>query len=405
MKKIVWVFLLALIFRLAITFVWHQMGRGDTLTTSDGTLFYEIAKNLVNGEGFHAYGGPVTRRPPMYPFFLTLFLNFPFPLAAQVAQALLGALSCLILYGIGKELFNDKVGWIAGLLSAVDYLSIRQVLSILTEVLFTFFLLCFFYCIIRFYKSGKKGWILGAGILAGVTLLTKDVLLFYFPLVGLCFLLGEESLRVRLSTSVLFLTVFLATIAPWVIRNVLLLQKPVLITVSSGHTFYLGNGPQTLGGTTGEEWELGKKTDYPKTSDFPPLYTVEADRYLFKKTFNHIVAHPGRFFELVGIKIINMWRPYESRSPLLSKIFTTVTYIPVFILGAVGVGKTIHQWEKLLPIFVFFVYMFGIHAVTLASIRYRFPVMPLLMVFAAYSLSAVFETLRRKFVVYHPCEV
>jgi hypothetical protein len=74
-------------------------------------------------------------RPPLYPLFLgsTYALFGASPLGPLVVQALLGAASCLLAFGIARELFEDRrVAWLAGAARPADWL--RLIGSKLVEV-------------------------------------------------------------------------------------------------------------------------------------------------------------------------------------------------------------------------------------------------------------------------------
>jgi hypothetical protein len=88
----------------------------------------------------------------------------------------------------------------------------------------------------------------------------------------------------------------------------------------------------------------------------------------------------------MGIKIVNMWRPYQADSPPWAKWLTAFCYLPVAIFGLAGLIWSVGRWREFFPVIVFIAYMFLVHAVTLGNIRYRYSVMPFLMIFSAYAL-------------------
>ena len=227
---------------------------------------------------------------------------------------------------------------------------------------------------------------MAAGLVAGLSLLTKDVMLFYFPFVVFWFFLWKETWKARFFRAGVFLIGFLAAVGPWMIRNSLMTGHLVFIMVSAGHTFYFGNNADFSGGRTGGDLEFGRDSVYPQAPDQPPLYTVEADRYLFRKAVRFIWSHPRRVVGLMGLKILNMWRPYQTDSPLFAQWAAALTYLPVLGLGLFGMFQNRNRWMELFPVFSLVAYFFCIHIILIAVIRYRYPVMPFFMVFAAASL-------------------
>ncbi len=390
MKKWVILFFFALVLRLGFVLLWHNQGM-DTHISDDGTEYYAIGKNIFKGKGFEVAGESPGRRPPLYSVFIAALLKFPFPTAVYLAQAFIGATACLLLGALGKEMFNEQVGFFAALMLSIDYMSVRQIVTVLAEGLFVFFLLGSFFCFFLAVRQKKDIWFVASGALMGLGLLTKDVLVFFLPLFLLGVFFWGKEWKAGLRKAILLGGSVLIVIAPWVTKNILLFKRPVLITVSSGHTFYLGNNPKAMeGGATGGDWTLGRESYLP--DDMPRLYTIEADRYLMKKGLEFVHEHPHRFFELMGLKIINMWRPYQTDSPSLSKWATVFTYVPVLMFGVVGLFLNLKQWHKFFPVFTVIGYVFLLYAVMIAQIRYRYQIMPFFMIFAAH---AFFE-LRKK---------
>lgn len=398
MRRLAVIFIFALAIRLAFIWIWYQSGKGDHLS-SDGTGYYALAENLSKGIGFQLEGIRTTRRPPLYPVFIASLLPWgSFPLNVYLAQALIGALSCLVLFEVGELLFGQRAGLIASAWMAIDYVSVRQTVSVMAETLFVFFLILSFYCLIRSEKERKNRWLIGAGILSGASLLTRDVQIFYYPFLMLWFLLWKESWKSRIYRVSAFVIPLLLVIGPWILRNSLIHKRPVLITTAAASTFYLANNPTASGGTTGGDW--GVVSDSHPSGDVrwttTEVVTPEWERYIVNQSLDFIRKNPGRFAKLTGKKILNMWRLYQADSPPLARWLTAITYLPVITLGLAGIFLKLKEWRKFFPIFTLIAYTFLLHAVLIAHMRYRYPVMPFFMVFAAWVAVNLWEKLRTK---------
>ena len=376
------IFLFALALRFAMIGVWYRTGQDQRMISSDGFGYYEIAQNLTEGQGFKLEGKPSLRRVPLYPLFVALAgRGISFPKGVQTAQAFLGAMSCVIIFFLGREFWKEKVGLIASGIYSFDYLAVRQVISVMPEILFVFLLLASAWLMVRSQNEGRifPDLIL-SGVLAGLAVLTKEVLAFYFILLGVWFFWSFKK-----QAAVLFLLSFFLTIAPWVVRNRVIFGEWRFVAANAGHIFYLGNNPLISSRFVGEEWNYNGDSGFPQNDpSLPPLFTPEADRYLLKSSLEFVRSHPARFLELTKDKIIRFWFPIYLGSPPVAKLLTFLTYVPILILGWIGIFSSARQWKEMVPLIAPIVYLASICAVTISGIRYRYPAMPFLTLFAAY---------------------
>ena len=390
MRKCAGIFIFALLVRLVFITVWYETGNGDRIS-ADSTGYLPIGQSIVEWKGFQFEGKPFTRRAPLYCLFVGILSKLtPFPLGIYIAQALIGAFSCVLLYVMGRKMFDEISGFFAACFFSVDYATLRFTVEVMPENIFVLWLLLGFYYFISFTKSAGKTDLVLSSLFMGLAALTKDGIVYFVPVMALGFLAGRRPFKIGVLTAVSFLMLFVLTIGPWALRNTLLIGHFSLVTTSGGHVFYLGNNPTTVGNPTGGEWRYEYDYNYPQDDpNLPPLYTWEADRYLSQSALEFIRGNPGRFFQLMKVKIVNMWRPYQSDSPKLAKWAMALTYIPVMFLGLAGLIRNIGRWKEFLPVYGLICYFFLIHIVLFGQIRFRYPVMPFFMLFAASGITAI----------------
>ena len=379
------IFILALLVRLVMIAVWAGAGQEGRLS-GDSDQLYQIAESLTEGKGFELQGAPTSRRGPLYPLFIAAWLKLGFyPAGLELSQALLGALSCVLLFLIAKHLFRTSVGLLAAFLFSFDYLLVKQTIYILPETLFIFFILVSFYFLFKSENDKRLLTPLASGLFAGAAVLTKETLSLYFPLVVLCFFMEKKGWRRAILKSLIFLAAFTSVLAPWLVRNKQVHRDGIFLTINAGNVLYLGNNPQVVQRIHGGDWINEDDTQYPKGDpDLPPLLSLEADRYLRGKALDYIYRHPGIFIRNMGIKALRLWFPYYSKAQFFSKRIMAVSYLLVIPCSIFGLALTRNRWREFLPIYLLVVYVTFIHSVTIPGIRYRYPVMPFLMIFAAY---------------------
>ena len=392
------VFLFALLVRLAFILVWYEAGQGGRLS-SDSTLYYAEGRSVLEGKGFVELDGvPTTRRPPLYCVFVGALSKLTvFPLGVYIAQAAIGAASCVILFALGREMFGDKIGRLASYLMAVDYASIRFTVEVMAENLFIFFVLLSFYYLYRYHSLKQTRNILWAAFFAGLSLLIRESLLYFFLWLSTWFFVFKEPVRTCISKASAFIFVVFIVLSPWILRNSFLYGRFTMLTTASGHYLYLSNNDTVKGSSHGGEWIFDRDSYFPQGGPkLPDPYTREADRYFFKKGVEWIRNHPARFIKLIRPKLVGMWRPYQADSPFPAKLAATATYIPVIILGVIGLILNLRRWKDLFPVFSLIAYIFFLHILLHGVVRYRYPAMPFFMILAAHALIKMWEKLSGK---------
>jgi len=379
------IFGLALVLRLVFLAVWHQADMSGELL-GDRQSYVKIGQNVFEGKGFQYLGKPSLRRPPVYPLVVGAVLKLTGSLTAlQLLQAVIGAVSCVMLFLIGCKWFGSKVGLLAAGIMSVDYLSIRYVAEPLPETFFICALLLCFYQLSCLEAPFKNALALKAGVLAGITLLTKDSLIYFFPSLAFGFLLLTQKISKTIVLTLIFGGAILLVVAPWIARNMMHTNRIVMITARSGACLYLGNNPSTQMPVGGDDWSPHVVDNAP---DVPAGNLVDYDRYYMRKALAFIKENPNRFIELMGQKFKRLWTPVITDEPVghlgkVIKFLKYVTYVLIMALALPGMFLGLWRFNRLFPMYALVAYTTLIHSITISGIRYRLPIMPFLMLFAA----------------------
>lgn len=118
--------------------------------------------------------------------FETLYLSNPtsFFLIARATNALLSTGICLLLYRIGKNMFNKITGVIASILVCSVFLIVKDSHYAVNDITGTFFLILSFNYIIDVYRKGRRKDYVLSGLFAGIAVATKyNMGIVIFPLV------------------------------------------------------------------------------------------------------------------------------------------------------------------------------------------------------------------------------
>jgi 4-amino-4-deoxy-L-arabinose transferase-like glycosyltransferase len=138
-------------------------------------------------------------------------------------QHVLGVGTALLAYCLGRETFGRVAGLLAGLLVAVNGALIVSGQGVMTETLFTFLLLAALLLLLKAGRSGHWTWALLAGLVIGVSALTRPVaqlLVLTVPLAFVLFYRGpwRRPWPILRGSAVVGLGVLLV-LGPWMLRN------------------------------------------------------------------------------------------------------------------------------------------------------------------------------------------
>ena len=347
--------LLALILRLAFVFGYWV----DKPLTVDQTEYLMLADNLRAGNGL-TYGDSDDdahrlMRSPGYPLFLAAVRTVsPGIEGVKAAQAMLGALSVLLVAALARRLGGGRAAVFAAFLMACYPPQIFQPGYVLSETLFTALGLVALILCWRVLdtldtsntrhepspgKSSLLGGTVAAGIAVGLTVLTRPEFLLFSGLLSLWLVWYKH-----LGTAAVWLTVTAATVAPWPIYNVLAHDRVVMLSSRGGPNLWMGNNEHTTG--DGDvSGNAAMDTAYQQISranqTLPP---EEIERAFYTKTFAYVREQPGDFIGNVVRKAFYFWVPvgrsYQQRSVLywaaqalsfLGLLVITIRALPRFL--------------------------------------------------------------------------
>ena len=306
-----------------------------------------------------------------------------------IAQVVLGTASVLLLYFLTKDFFGAGAACVAASFFSTDYLLSKQCVYALPETLGIFFLILSIYFLKKSTDTLRFKFFVLLGLSTALCALTKESFSYYFFMLavveGLRHLRSKKGLRGVIA----FFVTFILLISVWVVRNKIH-DKRVFLTDTSGLTLYLGNNPTVRPGLYGGEWRLGVDTGYPE-DPLPGIGedAVFADAYYRQKALAYIFSNPRQTFLNGLIKGVRLWYPFYSDSSLGIKVLTGVPYVLIMLGALAGIYQSRGQWPDFLWFYLLILYLTGIHALTVSAIRYRYPLMPFLMMMAGYGFHEI----------------
>jgi 4-amino-4-deoxy-L-arabinose transferase-like glycosyltransferase len=358
-------------------------------------------------------GSEIFYQDPLYPYFLGVFYSvFGRHLTALLLfQALLGALNVPLVYGIARRLWNERVALLTAALVALYAPFVFYDGLVLKTFLEVLLLNTSLYALLRASESAPgepslRTWALAAGVALGVGALTRANFLLLVPVV-LAWLFvyppwpegGRQRSRQLGITLSLLLGIALA-ILPVTIRNYVVGDEFVLITSQGGQNLYTGNHPANEQGVyvaprfvrqePGSE-RLDFKLEAERRTG-RAMRETEVSSYWFGETLRVAAEDPTRIARLYAKKLGLLLHRYEV--PDNHDISFSGRYSPVIhwnpvvfaVVGPLAFAGLLLGWRErrrlALAYAILAVYLLSIAAFFVFA-RYRLPVLPLLLLFAA----------------------
>jgi 4-amino-4-deoxy-L-arabinose transferase-like glycosyltransferase len=383
---------------------------GDSVTYDRWAL--EIQKDWVGKEVFY--------QAPLYPYFLAVvYTVFGHSLwAVRLIQAALGSAACVLVALAARSFFSRAVAATAGVLMAVYAPAIFFDGLIHKPSLDAFFMAALLFFIGKVEEEQTRRWpAFGTGVVLGALALTRENALLLIPVLvlwmGWRFWTGkvDRALGRRVA---LFLVGLGLVLGPVAARNYAVGREVFVTTSQSGANFFIGNNELADGTYDPLRWGHG---EYPleRADAFQmaadalghPVTPSEVSSYWTSRAWAWIRSHPGDWLKLLGRKWLLVWNAREipdSDEPIvyqdasvalsaLARVFFFGTITPLALAGVVA------TWSDRRRLSVLYLVALGISASTavfFVCARYRYPMVPVLALFAAAGLQEISRLVRER---------
>jgi 4-amino-4-deoxy-L-arabinose transferase-like glycosyltransferase len=194
----------------------------------DSAGYISLATNMEKGLGFAWDVGmpftPDSFRTPGYPLFLmTLHSLFGSYRSALIVQLFLSLGIGWLIFVLGRRYFTERIGLIAAALFLFMPFSLLVSMRYLTQVTFTVSVMLATWAFLEYLKKDDRRYLIAAAIMVPVAALIRPIaILFVAPFVAaliLAWLFKTISWKRALGASAIFIIIFIAGVAPWLMRN------------------------------------------------------------------------------------------------------------------------------------------------------------------------------------------
>jgi 4-amino-4-deoxy-L-arabinose transferase-like glycosyltransferase len=373
--------------------------------------WWQIALNVARGEGYVSckeiyfpFCGPTNqvtamREPlPVLLFALIARLTNESLLVAAASGVIANMAVMVGLFYLGREVGNRPVGLLAAVLWAAYLAPVRlfysQVSGDLLAAIGITWGMVYFY---RARRSGRPVEWLAAGVLMGLAALSRSaVLVVALTLTTSLLLWPAERLRRggRLRPVALFALAWLVTISPWIVRNYLVFDRPVIGSTLAGYYLYRQSyalpADHYLRFVSGGEFVpvleelIARRTDLQGNEN-----EAQMDAVYRQEGVRVIQAEPARYVTLSLYRFLMLWFNWRvnevyGKANVAGNFLIIVQHLFFLVTGLMGLRG---RWRQLWPLVVSLVAWSALYMAVMAHLPYVVSIVPLLVVLSALALA------------------
>ena len=388
--------------------VWQMHGTPYfSVLMGDAREYDAWAQRIAGGDWI---GSGVFYQAPLYPYFVgaVYWLAGRDLAVLRVVQAFLGSVSCVLVAYAASRLISKPAGAVAGFALAFyapaiffDGLVQKSVL----DVLFVSAALALVASLDERPEARPGAW-LGLGVVTAGLALTRENALVLFPVsAAWAWYRLRQQRRAASAAAALVTAGVLLGLAPVAVRNYAVGGGLYLTTSQLGPNFYIGNNPTADGtyrplrfGRGAAEFERLDATAIAERARGRRLEPNEVSRYWLERALDFIVSDPLTWLQLMGRKaalLVNRDEMLDTESqaahaewswPLavLQPLTHFGVLVPLAVLGFVA------TWADRRRLWILYAMVLTYAASTVAFYvfaRYRYPLVPILLVFAAAAVT------------------
>ena len=427
----VWIFLTALVVRLLHVWQLRASPFFDALM-GDSRGYDEWARRIAAGEWI---GRDVFYQAPLYPYMLGVVYAIAgrHLLLVRVVQALIGSASCALIGSAAARFFAPlgertarAIGIAAGVMLALYAPAIFFDALIQKSVLDVFFVCLALWLIANGIadSDGRPARWFALGLTMGALALTRENALVFIVVI-LAWALVDTQSRIpnplaartkraladgesripnpesRLRRASLFLSGLALILAPVAARNAYVGGGLYITTSQFGPNFYIGNNPRSDGtyqplrfGRGAPEYERQDATELAERALGRSLTPAEVSSYWTDQTMDFITSQPAAWSKLMARKTALLWNATEmldtesqeahAEYSLPLRALAVVGHFGVLVpLAVVGVLATWPLRRRLAIVYALTLAYAASVVMFYVFARYRYPLVPMLVLFAA----------------------
>ena len=363
-----------------------------------------VAAAIASGRGFssplHAIQtGATAWFVPIYPYLLAGIFklcgiySYKSNLVIHTVDVAFSALTCWPIYDIGRTAFGKRTGiaaaWVWVALPTSLFFSIVWIWD---TTLAAFWMAILMAVTLRLRGSPRlRSWI-GYGVLWAVGAMINPSIVTVLPVLGLWAIWPlRQNLAQVVKLAAAASAIFFLCISPWVLRNFVVFHQFIPLRSNFGLELWLGNNPAVPDSWTPDlhpNDNPAEAAKYAQMTEIPYMQEKQREGFAFMRT------HPADATRFIVHRFVNNWvglweSPLEfwSKADLTARltISSNCLFALLALFGTLLASRVRNEaatpFALVLLVFPILFYL------THTSLRYRFPIDPLMEVLAVYAVA------------------
>ena len=370
----------------------------------DSVTYHELARTLALEKRITS---DLFWQPMLYPVFLASIYAMigPSIIWAKVIQLVLGAFTCLLVYKTAKDIFDRRVGIIAGIITGFYGPLIFFEAELVAAGLTAFWAILLVWLFLRAARTTSLLLCLLLGLCGALATLTRSTFLLFVPAGSLWMVavIWRSSRRRAVLALLMVIVGFVAITAPTAALCKRLTGRYSIMPFGGSLNLYIGNNPdqcRTLNIRPGWRWE--------QLIAMPAMHGVENDYWAKSEFFSRLIRQyaleqPVAFTRDLGRKAVSLVNSREIPRNLdiylfrqwsaLQRVLTWKSHgfgFPFGLLLPLSlIGLVYHARRFPAPVGIFLIFYPLSLVLMFVTSRYRVPIVPVMALPATAGCSAL----------------
>lgn len=308
----------------------------------------------------------------------------------------LSSLTSILIFLLCEKLFNKKiVSFISALLFSFNPFLIFFSISGLTETSYIFMLILF--CLLMVNEK-----YIFAFIVICLSIYLRPTIEIFYPIIIIAFLYfySQKKYIYIFKKISIFFFIYILVLSPWWVHNYVKFNEFVRINFAPSYSLFLGNNEFSSFENI-KYIRAGKNTSFDLSQFEEIKDPITKNKEIRNHAINFIFENPDKFVILCINRFIHFWQLYPNADEYQNWkyiLISCLSFGSILLFSFIYlINLNISQLKKIIPLILIILSINLVHVLTISSLRYRLPIEPFLIIFAANGLHITYNFILKNY--------